>query len=257
MLARMHQRPLRPLPLFALALLAALAGTAASGLAEESVDNPAVVELYTSQGCASCPPADELLGELARRADVVALSLHVDYWDYIGWRDPFAKRRFTERQQAYIRRMHGRFVYTPQIVVDGRWEAVGSRRDEVMDAIARARTRAKAIVPRMERRGDTMRIVIPAGEAPAPATVWLALYDRKHVTRVPRGENAGRELANYNVVRELRSLATWTGKRIEMSLDPEAMGAARFDGCAVLVQRRDTGPILGAAAVALAEPARR
>lgn len=231
----------------AAALLAGLLGAASPGLSQTRVDDPAVVELYTSQGCASCPPADKLLGELEQRADVIALSFHVDYWNYIGWADPFAEAKYTERQQSYMRRMHGRFVYTPQIVVDGLWQAVGSRAEKVTAAIERARMRKKAINPRIEWTGSGARVIIPAGNPSGPATVWMAFYQDRHETKVPRGENAGETLVNYNVVRELRRLATWTGDRMEITLDGEAMGVDRFDGCAVLVQLGDTGPILGAA----------
>jgi hypothetical protein len=242
----MRLRLRTPIRALAAAWLALALTPPLPAVAGQGVDDPAVVELFTSQGCASCPPADELLAELAKRADVVALSLHVDYWNYIGWTDPFAKKQFTERQQAYMRRMHGRFVYTPQIIVDGLWQTVGSRPEIVTEAIERARMRGKPVTPHMSWGPDGAKVIIPAGDPPGPATVWMAFYDDKHVTTVQHGENAGDTLANYNVVRELRRLATWNGKRMEIDLDPQAMGANRFDGCALLIQLGDTGPILGA-----------
>jgi len=243
--------------LFVMLCLGVHAGApdAARAATEEGVAAPAVVELFTSQGCNSCPPADQMLGELARRADVIALSLHVNYWDYIGWPDPFASAKHTERQQAYVRRLEGRYVYTPQIVVDGREQVSGTRAEEVADAIVRARRRGKPIVPRFEPNPESRRVdvVIPAARIGEPATVWLAFYDRKHATRVPRGENAGKVLENHNVVREFRQLATYTGERLRISLDMDDERAQGRSGCAILVQRDVNGPILGAAAMELAE----
>ncbi len=229
---------------------ALLAGGAA---ADESA--PVVVELFTSQGCSSCPPADRLLGELARRPDVLALSFAVDYWDYIGWKDPFASPAHTERQRAYGRALGRRVVYTPQMVIDGADEAVGSARAEVDARIAAAAARGGKLALRFLRDSTgRQRVAIPAAapNTPAaafPATVWLVLYDREHVTKVKRGENAGATLVNHNVVRELRRLGAWTGAATEMAFDiaPDAAG----DACAVIVQAGLTGPILGAAAMAL------
>jgi hypothetical protein len=233
-------------------LLAAGALQAPPAAAAQSAGGgPVVVELFTSQGCSSCPPADRLLGDLRGRDDVIALSLHVGYWDYIGWSDPFAKARFTERQRSYMRRLDLRYVYTPQMVVDGRLDVVGSRRGAVERQIDRAKRRGDRVMPRLEQRADGAVAVIPAGQSARPATVWLALYDGKHRTRVPRGENAGRELANYNVVRELKRLATWTGARLEIPLDLARARAAGRAGCALIVQQDGTGPILGAAKMPL------
>jgi len=224
-------------------------GAAADGPA------PVVVELFTSQGCSSCPPADRLLGELARRPDVLALSFAVDYWDYIGWKDPFASPAHTERQRAYGRTLGRRVVYTPQMVVDGADEAVGSARANVEARIAAAAARGGKLILRFAQdESGRNRILIPARtphipSAAIPATVWLVLYDREHVTAVKRGENAGATLVNHNVVRELRRLGQWTGAATELPFDI-APGAAG-DGCAVIVQAGLTGPILGAAAMPL------
>lgn len=217
------------------------------------VDQPAVVELFTSQGCSTCPTADRLVGDLSERADVIALSLHVNYWDYIGWTDPFGSARHTERQQAYVRRLNARYVYTPQIVVDGREQMVGTHTEEVKDAIVRARERGKPLTPRFTvSPGEPgMDVVIPAARTGGTATVWLAFYNEKLTTAVPRGENAGRTLATYNVVRELRPLATYTGERLTLHLDTDAAMAEGWGGCAILVQRGTTGPILGAVAMPL------
>ena len=214
--------------------------------ASEAVGGPVVVELYTSQGCSSCPPADAFLGELAMWPGVIALAFHVDYWDYIGWKDPFAKPAYTERQKSYQRSFASRYIYTPQMVIDGRDHAVGSRRAEVKDKIARARSRAKAIEVRFEA-ADGGRVVIPAGPAPAAgADVWLAVYDEEHETEVGRGENSGRTLKDYNVVRELQHLGYWTGEALSIPLALDAAADRGRSGCAVIVQHRETKEVLGA-----------
>jgi hypothetical protein len=212
---------------------------------------PVVVELYTSQGCSSCPPADELLVDLAARPDVVALSLHVDYWDYIGWKDPYGSPMNTDRQRRYAESLGLPYVFTPQIVVDGRRSLVGSRRGEVMRAIETSAAKRKALDIRFVSEGGG-KVMIPAGHAPeAGATVWLAVYDRSHETEVKRGENTGRTIRNANVVRRFERIGTWTGQALEIPLDLSAAAARGRDGCAVIVQEGRYGPVLGAAAMTL------
>jgi hypothetical protein len=209
---------------------------------------PVVVELFTSQGCSSCPPAEAFLGELADENGIIALEMHVDYWDYIGWADPFASPQMTERQRDYASHLDLPYVYTPQMVIDGQRNAVGSNRQEVRTAIGESILHGKPLaIDYIEADGD--KIVIPAGESPdGGATVWLAAYDGLHETAVERGENSGRRLKNRNVVRELVELGHWTGERLEIPVDMEEMAARGRSGCAVLVQQGRTGPILGAAA---------
>ena len=212
---------------------------------------PVVVELFTSQGCNSCPPADEFLGELARAPGIIALSLHVDYWDYIGWPDPYASPASTDRQREYVRRLGLRWVYTPQMIIDGHANVTGLQRREVLETIKTAAVSRKALEVRFDRTNGG-RIVVPEGHAPeGGAAVWLAVYDGTHETKVPRGENAGRRLRNYNVVRELTRIGTWHGERMEIPLDMTAAAAQGRDGCAVIVQERPAGPVLGAAALRL------
>jgi len=240
----------KPIGILATVLSAGLCTAAA----EETVSpattaTPVVVELFTSQGCSSCPPADAFLGELAKREDVVALSLHVDYWDYIGWKDPYASDVTTQRQRAYAHAMGQAMVYTPQMIVDGRAEAVGSHANEVEALIAEARANPK--VPIAFRRDATGYFVeLPAGSnpGPAPATVWLAIYDRERETAVERGENAGSRLADFNVVRELRKIGEWDGRPMKLSLGVSEEMESLHDACAVILQAGEVGPILGAAA---------
>ena len=213
---------------------------------------PVVVELFTSQGCSSCPPAEAFLNELADQTGVIALELHVDYWDYIGWPDPFASPRFTVRQRDYARELALPYVYTPQMVIDGRLNVVGTHRDEVRAAIGEAAKRGKPLVLGYSEDGGD-KVVIPAGPSPeGGATVWLVVYDGVHETDVERGENRGRKLKNRNVVRELEQLAVWTGQRLEIPIDMAHMAALGRAGCAILVQQGHTGPILGATALTLA-----
>ncbi|HIP78736.1 MAG TPA: DUF1223 domain-containing protein [Kiloniellaceae bacterium] len=223
-------------------------------LAAGAVDGrPVVVELFTSQGCSSCPPADALLDELADQPGLLALSFHVDYWDYIGWKDPFASPRHTQRQRDYARTLGLRYVYTPQIVVDGRRDVVGSRRGAVADAIeAEARRPGRLEVKMVEDGGG--KVTLSAGDAPPEgATVYLVMFDDDHETDVARGENRGRSIHNANVVREFRKLGRWTGEAMEFPLDFAAAQRDGRGGCAVIVQAGTTGPVLGAAILDLDE----
>ncbi|HXV23472.1 MAG TPA: DUF1223 domain-containing protein [Alphaproteobacteria bacterium] len=216
-----------------------------TAIAEDS--GPVVVELFTSQGCSSCPPADAFLGELAHREDVIALAFHVDYWDYIGWKDPFASPDHTLRQRSYARALGLRTVYTPQMVIDGRADAVGSNRSRVDRLIDGARELPKLAIGLESSAGKHM-LSLPDARIDRPATIWLAIYEREERTSVRRGENAGRDLSNYNIVREFRRLADWDGTARTLGLDlSEAMKEGM--GCAILVQAAGQGPILAALAV--------
>jgi hypothetical protein len=206
--------------------------------------SPVVVELFTSQGCSSCPPADAYLGELARRPGVLALSLHVDYWNYIGWTDPFASKQATHRQKEYSRRLSQKYVYTPEIVVDGAAGEVGSNRKGCERLIAEAKAHRSAEPGLTVERGSdgaTAHVGTAASER-GPATLWLVRYDEERTTRVLQGENGGRELKNYNVVREWRELATWTGETLDVPVPKGGEGHA----AALILQRDGAGPILAA-----------
>ena len=230
-------------------LLTAFLLTFGIATAHAADTRPVVVELFTSQGCSSCPPADVFLGELAARPDVLALGLHVDYWDYIGWKDPFAQRAHAERQRAYSRALHQRYVYTPQMVIDGTLQGVGSDQALINKLIDKARKLA-ASGPTIAVTGSgTQRVVhVGAGTAAAPAAVWLVFFDSKHETKVKAGENSGRKLANFNVVRIMTSVGKWTGRAVDFPVDLDALGAD-CDGAAVIVQTEETGPILSAARI--------
>jgi hypothetical protein len=207
----------------------------------EAAERPIVVELFTSEGCSSCPPADALLAELAARPEVLALSYHVDYWDRLGWQDPFSSAAATARQQRYARLLGTAGVYTPQIVVDGRWQAVGSEKSAVDQAIDMARQAAQGISVSLGFDHGTARITIGAASGGAGSVVLVG-FDRRHVDRVGSGENSGRTLAHVDVVRGIAEVGRFDAKGGEI----KAPVGWRADRLAVLVAD-DSGHILGAA----------
>lgn len=216
-----------------------------------------VVELFTSQGCSSCPPADALLSRLAERDDVIALSMHVDYWDYIGWKDLFASPVVTERQRDYAASLGGRYVYTPQMVIQGASEAVGSDVRAVEWRIKEARKLPRVTVGlSADLAADTVTISLPPADTMESHTILLAVYDDEKVVNVPRGENGGRTLKYSHVVREFRRLGTWRGEAAEIPISLSELRAQDSDAyaCAVLLQSMETGRILGAAKIELELP---
>lgn len=205
-----------------------------------------VVELYTSQGCSSCPPADAFLGELAKRPDVLALSFHVDYWDYIGWKDTFASPANTERQREYARRFGLAYVYTPQMVVHGTAQMTGSNRPAVLNGIAQAKTMPTIDVD-LSRNAGGVSVSIGAAKSAEQASVYAVLIDREHLSRIGRGENGGKEIKYSNVVRKLERLTSWNGKAMTVALPIDETSTQDRDACAVIVQSDQSGMILGAA----------
>ena len=245
------QQMARGLAGLGVAAIVGLLAVVASAQAATDGRPPVVVELFTSQGCSSCPPADEFLSELAMRPDVIALSLHVDYWDYIGWKDPYGSPMITKRQRRYAAALGLPYVFTPQIIVDGGKSMVGSDRGAVETAIAAARARQRTVDVSFRPDGGGV-VVIAAGKAPAAgATVWQAIYDEERETEVKRGENAGRTIRNVNVVRSFERLGTWTGERLEIPLSLGNAAARGRYGCVVFVQEGRSGPIIGAAVLML------
>ena len=207
-------------------------------------DTPVVVELYTSQGCSACPPADALLTHIAEREDVIALSLHVDYWDYIGWKDMFAKPAFTQRQKAYARALGKHAIYTPQMIVDGRQRIVGPRAMELAEAIEDRADAPSPVKMEVSRSGDTLTIVLrPKGPVPGETVVQVVQYRPEENVEIEAGENAGRTLRYVNIVTRWELAGHWAGS------SPETMTheLATDEPAAVLVQAEDHGPILAAA----------
>lgn len=201
-----------------------------------------VVELFTSQGCSSCPPADRILGELAQEEDVIALAFHVDYWDYLGWKDKFASPENTKRQRAYAYAAGERSVYTPHMVVGGIDHVVGSRGMKIAKLVQKHSDRKLPVTVRIERSGSTVSVRATAsGDVPA-MIVQLAVYSPKEIVNVTRGENAGRKLTYHNVVRKIAPIGSWDGRGTFTA------SASVTDNApvVVLVQARDGGAILGA-----------
>ncbi len=212
--------------------------------------HPVVLELFTSQGCYSCPAAEAFLGELIEeRDDIIALEWHVDYWDRLvyrgsSWKDPFSDASFTARQQTYASKLRGRgYGYTPQMVIDGQREAVGSNRGDVLAAMKGSESRAKAAVAAHGQRAGDLTISIE-GEANGSAAIWVVTYLKSHVTEVRGGENKGKTLANHNIVRAVQRVGEWTGGTLTVTA-PIDLDANQ--GCVVLIQADHQGPILGAA----------
>ena len=198
---------------------------------------PVVVELFTSQGCSSCPPADALLGRLSRRADVIALAWHVDYWDHLGWRDPFASHQATERQRAYARRTGGE-VFTPALVVNGTIVVVGSDRTAVEAAIGAAGALPVAVM--FDRNGDGATVEVGLG--PGPLRVLRAVYDQEQATQVAAGENGGERLREYRIVRDVATLGELHGGARRFAVTSPGPG----QGQVIVVQSADLR-VVGAA----------
>ena len=244
--------------------VAAIAALALAGSGRAGVDAPpagqskAVVELFTSQGCSSCPPADALLGELAEKPGIVALSFSVDYWDYLGWRDTLASPANSERQRNYARARGDGRVYTPQVVVDGILHANGANEAEIEMAMRNAakRLRDDEVPVSMHADGDTL--IVDVGAAPEAsnkraATVWLAIAKEMEKVEVARGENRGRALAYHHPVRELSPIGMWHGEPVTLRLPLKDLKAMGGDCLFALLQVEDSGPILGAAEYEYAE----
>lgn len=213
-------------------------------LAEAEGQKLVVVELFTSQSCSSCPPADALLTEIARsgeQAGILPLAFHVTYWDRLGWRDRFSLPEATERQRRYTASLGLNTLYTPQAVVQGRHDAVGSDRRAVLRAIAAARE-AAASGPEMALSPRAEGLSLSIGGGRGGGTLWLVGFDREHVTPVRGGENSGRRLVESQVVRSLSQAGSWRGEAVRLDLPRPAAG----ERAAVLLQAPD-GAILGAA----------
>jgi hypothetical protein len=206
-------------------------------------DSPVVVELFTSQGCSSCPPADEMLHALAERDDVIALALHVDYWDYIGWKDEFAKAEFSKRQRGYAAVADRRAIYTPQMIINGVTDVVGAKPMKLSAAISKHAAKPSPVDLTLERNGDTVTVDATANGATGPFVVQMVRYTAKSEVRITRGENAGNTYSYANVVNDWTLLDEWDGSKpysVTADLDADAP-------VVVILQRQKFGPILAAA----------
>jgi hypothetical protein len=206
-----------------------------------------VVELYTSQGCSSCPPADALLGELARLPNVIALAFHVDYWDSIGWRDRFAVPEAVPRQRRYVDTLGLSSAFTPQVVIDGRRSFVGSDRRRIVAALNEP---GDTIPIETDIAHGELTVTLPQRPGRGDYDVNLVAYLPEASTAIGRGENSGRTLAEFNIVRQFRRLGVWDGQQrmIRVPLNSFPPEATRV---AVLLQRNQQGPIAGSVVAVL------
>ena len=237
---------------FALTFVVALSLPAYAG------EKRAVIELFTSQGCSSCPPADKLVGELAHDSSVIALTLPVDYWDYLGWKDTFALRGHTKRQRAYAEVRGDREVYTPQVVVNGMMQVLGSDKAAIEKAISNTRTTvAPLTVPvTMAVADGKLTVKVPAADGQRSGEVWLCPYASEANVTIERGENSGRTFTYYNVVRRWVKLGDWKGtaESFTVPVADVIKGDAEVDNAAVVVQSgaaAKPGAMLGVATASL------
>jgi hypothetical protein len=222
-------------------------------------DPRAVIELFTSQGCSSCPPADKILGELAKDPSVIALSMPIDYWDYLGWKDTLADARFSARQKAYSQVRGDREVYTPQVVVNGSAHVIGSDRAGIENAIDTTKqTEGVMSVPvTMTQSGKQINVSVAAsskGPAAMHGEVWICSVSKAVPIEIGRGENRGREVTYHNVVRNLLKVGDWNGSSGSWTVPLENISREGVDGAVVYVQdgnRDKPGPMLGAAYTSL------
>jgi hypothetical protein len=242
---------------FALSVLLGALGAATLPSAFASEQPRAVVELFTSQGCSSCPPADNLLGELAKDQSLLALSLPIDYWDYLGWKDTLARVPHTARQRGYAAMRGDRQVYTPQIVVNGSTHVLGSDRNAIEGAIRKTQKLPGTLsVPvKLAVNGDRVNVAVPASKEPvASSEVWLCAMTRSVPVAIGRGENRGRTVTYHNVVRKWVRLGPWAGTTQTWTVPKSELGSEGVDSVAVLIQAgtvESPGTILGAASTAV------
>jgi hypothetical protein len=212
-------------------------------LADTSTAPPVMVELFTSQGCSSCPPADAILGEVSSMSNIVALGFHVDYWDGIGWRDRYSMPEATERQRRYVAAMQLSSAFTPQMVIGGRHSLVGSDRPRILAALSQG-AGALPIAAVVEQ--EELLISLPAGDSSRDCDVNVAAYLSHSTTKVGGGENSGRALAEVNIVRQFRRAGHWDGKASTFRIPLQSF-PSDADHVAVWIQQPNEGPIAGAA----------
>ena len=225
-----------------LPLFAALSLTSAVAQAEPTSDAPVVVELFTSQSCSSCPPADKLLGKLAQNPNVIAFSCHVTYWDHLNWRDTLSRKFCTDRQRAYAAFMNSRQIYTPQMVVNGEHGFVGSDRRTAQHHVS---SKNVAAISLTQKDGVLVAEMPDLGKGAAAQTLWLIRYHDTHTQDIPSGENRGRTITYTNSIEILDQVDTWDGTPGELRFElPD--GEAKNPGFALLAQPQGFGPITAA-----------
>ncbi|KMW57015.1 hypothetical protein AIOL_001973 [Candidatus Rhodobacter oscarellae] len=224
-------------------IAAAVFAVSSLGGMAQAGERAVVIELYTSQGCSSCPPADALLHELAQRDDVIPLALHVDYWDYIGWKDEFARPEHTTRQKAYAHAAGQRTIYTPQMIVGGRDHVVGYKPMRLAELIEQHRSLAQSVEITLTRDGANLTVAAVRTAPTGQMVVQLVQYQPSASVSIRRGENKGRTLDYANIVTDWQVLDNWDGAE-PLSLQAEVDAAYPV---VVLVQEPGAGAILAAA----------
>ena len=235
----------RTLSLFAL-LLTTIMAHPDTAQAQLDTAKPVVVELFTSQGCSSCPPADKFLGDLAKRDDVIALAYHVDYWNRLGWVDPYSSEWATALQTSYSRAHDRRNNYTPQMIIQGVSDVIGSRRKAAMTEIDAHHAKAfrRASVTLSAADDGQVKVALGHLDRPVEADIVLLRYHQHKATQIGRGENGGRTLDYHNIVHERRVIGRWRGEAEEFTVP--GLGEANDNGLVVMIQERNYGPIIGA-----------
>jgi hypothetical protein len=207
----------------------------------------AVVELFTSQGCSSCPPADALLTELRHMPGVITLAYHVDYWDYLGWKDSFGSAQNSQRQYDYARARGDMDVYTPQVVVNGSQHVVGSDRKSVLGVVAAAQAIPASVTIGIQERGMELEISIGTGAAATESTLWVIGVLPEQTVKVMRGENAGSTIVYSRSVRSALPAGMWSGTAATIKLPKDGVLAEGCKSCVALLQQGKIGPVIGVA----------
>ncbi len=214
--------------------------------------NLVVVELFTSQGCNLCPPADKILTEFSRQENILALSYSVDYWNYLGWKDTLAKPECTDRQKKYNMSLGKNGVYTPQMIIQGDHDVIGSRRDLAQEMVSKARLHATehkldGLEITFDMTGDMIDLRISAREKERQATIWVIGYDHERTVNIMGGELGGQIRKYHNVVQSIKRVGSWTGEDVKLTLSKQDIGDGAYDAYALLLQDEETGPIIAAA----------
>jgi hypothetical protein len=232
-------------------LMALSAGAVAAGIGARTVQaggHCTVVELFTSQGCSSCPPADAFMQELAAMKRVLALTFNVDYWDYLGWRDTLANAAYSQRQYDYAKARGDMDVYTPQMIVDGGSHYVGSKKSSVLAAVSRSLEVQSATWVPIDIAGDDKEFTITVAGMPAPdATLWVMGIATNCKVKIEKGENAGHDIVYRNVVRTLMPAGMWHGEALTVTLPRESVFGDHGKSVVALLQQGSHGRIQGAA----------
>lgn len=246
----------RILSIFCGAMLWTISAGTGPAHGESSDENIVVVELFTSQGCSSCPPADDVLAEFSEQDNVLALSYSVDYWNYLGWKDTLAMTDCTVRQQKYNISLGKNGIYTPQMIIQGNHDLIGSRRSLARQTVTQTRMNMQ---PRQrpeisfDPSGNMINLTIsPGADSPVTtATIWIIGYDYEKTVTITKGELSGQVRKYHNVVQAIKRIGSWTGGDTRLTLSRQDIGERDYDGYALLLQASETGPIIAAAKLSL------